>query len=152
MSTYSGHKTLMDGTRVPLAPEDAKALWAEAEAGRQKLAIDMPSARDALTAINAAHSRMNALGWSLGPGLGVRRGDECAVAQSGSTGIWRGRVDDEGRYVQFGDCVADPRKCWLKPIADLTDDERAWMQECDQREAAAYSAMIQRLAEIEETP
>lgn len=149
MSQYHGHKTMADGSTVPLSEDETKAIWRSVEAARERLAQDMPTARDALTAINAAQSRMNALGWWLGGGLRIKRGDECAVAQSGSTGIWRGRIDAEGRWVYFGDSVSDPRKCWLKPIADLTDDERAWMEQCDRESAEAYSAMLDRLAEQE---
>jgi len=149
MTEYHGHKTMADGTTVPLTKQEAKTIWEGAQAAREKLVRDMPTAKDALTSINAAHSRMNELGWWLGGGLHVRRGDECAIAQSGSTGIWRGRVDAEGRYVHFGDCAASPQKCWLKPISDLTPEELSWMNECDQREAEAYSAMLDRLTEQE---
>lgn len=149
MSQYHGHKTMADGSTVPLSEDEAKAIWQSVEAAREKRAQDMPAARDALASISDAHSRMNELGWWRGGGLRIKRGDEYAVAQSGSTGIWRGRLDIEGKYVHFGDCVSEPRQCWFKPLAELTDDERAWMQECDRREAEAYSAMIDRLAKQE---
>lgn len=149
MTEFHGHKTMADGSRVPLTGEEAEAIWKAVETARARRDAAMPTAKDALEAISAAHSRMNDLGWWLGVGLRVRRGDECAVAQSGSTGMWRGRVDAEGKWVHFGDGVSDPRKCWLKPISDLTPEELAWMTECNQREAEAYSAMINRLAEVE---
>lgn len=152
MSQYTGHKTMADGTTVPLSGEEAKALWDAALDAREKRAQDMPHARDALSMINSAQSRMNDLGWWLGGGLRVGRGAECAVAQSGSTGMWRGRLDTEGKYVHFGDCVSEPRRCWLKPIDDLTDEEKSWMEECDRREAEAYSTTINTLAAIEPTP
>lgn len=152
MSDYHGHKTLADGSHVLLTSEEAAEIWSAVETARATRETAMPTARDALTAINSAHSRMNDLGWRLGGGLRVRRGDECAVAQSGSTGMWRGRLDVEGRYVHFGDCVSDPGKCWLKPIAELTPEELEWMNECDRREAEAYSAMIDSLAAQEPTP
>lgn len=150
MPDYHGHKTMADGSTIPLTEDEARNLWQAAAAAREKRAQNMPAARDALTAINRAQSRMNELGWWLGGGLRVRRGDECAVAQSGSTGIWRGRVDSEGKYVHFCDSVSDPRQCWLKPLSDLTDDEREWMQKCGRSEAEAYSAMLDRLASQED--
>jgi hypothetical protein len=148
MTGYSGHATLIDGSRVPLSEAEAEEIWQAVKQAQAKRAADMPIARDALAAINTAQSRMNDLGWWLGGGLRVKRGDECAVAQTGSTGIWRGRIDDEGQYVHFGNCVSDPRKCWLKPLADLTDEERAWMEECDRREALASRAELERLAAL----
>jgi hypothetical protein len=152
MSEYHGHKTLTDGSHVPLSKDEAEALWKSVEDARDKRNAAMPTARDALSALIDAETRLRDLGWSLGGGLRVRRGDECAVTQMGSTGMWRGRVDDEGKYVHFGDSVASPRKCFLKPLADLTPDERSWMEECDKREAEAMSAMMDRYAAMYSEP
>ena len=147
---FHGHKTLLDGSRVALTEGEAEALWNAVEEAIAKRAQEIPTAQDALRVMIAAKQRMQELGWWQGGGLRVKRGDECAVAETGSTGIWRGRVDPEGKYVHYGDCVSDPRKCWLKPLTDLTDDERTWMEECDRREAEAYGAMLDRLARQKE--
>lgn len=147
---YHGHKTRADGTRSSLTSDEAEALFKAAEATRAERDAAMPTAKDALTTISSAQSRMNELGWRLGFGLRVSPGDECAVAQSGSTGMWRGRVDDDGEFVHFCDSVSRPRTCWLKPLADLNPEELAWMNECDRREAEAYSAMVDRMARLEE--
>lgn len=146
-SGYHGHKTLLDGTHVPLAEGEAEALWKAVADAKAKRAADMPTARDALAAQIDAQGRLRELGWWLGGGLRVRRGDDCAVAQTGSTEMWRGRVDAEGEYVHFGDSVMKPREAWLKPLADLTNDERAWMDECDRRGAEAFRAMLDRMPE-----
>jgi hypothetical protein len=137
---------MVDGSHVLMTKDEATALMKAIKDAGDKRARDMPTARDALTAMIAAEQRMEDLGWWKGPGLHIKRGDECAVAETGSTGIWRGRLDAEGKYVHYGDSVSDPRKCWLKPLTDLTEDERAWMDECDRREAEAYSAMLDRYA------
>lgn len=150
MPEYQGHKTLIDGSHVPLTKDEAGAIMKAIKDADDKRARNMPTARDALTALVAAEQRMEDLGWWKGPGLRIKRGDECAVAETGSTGMWRGRLDIEGKYVHFGDSVSDPRKCWLKPLADLTDEERAWMDECDKREAEAYTAMLNRYAVLSE--
>lgn len=147
MAQYHGHKTLTDGTHVPLTADEAKALWDMADAAKAKRAEDMPVARDALTHMLAAQQRMQELGWWQGGGLRVRAGDECAVAEFGSTGMWRGRVDDEGKYVHYGDSVTDRRRAWLKPLDALTDDERTHMEECDRREAEAYAAQFRNMPE-----
>lgn len=141
-----GHKTLADGSHVALSKEEAAAIWKAVQEARAKRAQEMPTAQDALRVMIAARQRMQELGWWEGGGLRVRRGDECAVAETGSTGMWRGRLDAERKYVLYGDSVSDPRKCWLKPLADLTDDERAYMDECERHEAEAYAAMFNRLA------
>ena len=146
MPDYHGHRTLIDGTCVPLTKNEANAIFKVVEAAKDMRARDMPTARDALAALIRVEARLRDLGWWQGGVLRVKRGDECAVAQTGSTGIWCGRLDDEGKYVHFGDSVASPRNCWLKPLADLTDDEREWMDQCDKREAEACAAMLDRYA------
>lgn len=149
MPECHGHKTLIDGTHVPLTEDEADAIWKAVNAAKAKRAQDMPTAQHALRALIEAQQRMQELGWWQGGGLRVKRGDECAVAETGSTGIWRGHLDADGKYVQYCDCVSDPRKCWLKPLADLSDEERAHMETCDEREAEAYTAMIDRWASEE---
>lgn len=147
MAEYHGHVTMADGSHVALTEAEAKALWDKVDADKAARTVALPTARDALRSLIDAEERLRELGWARGGGLRVRRGDECAVSEPGSTGIWRGRVDEEGKYVHFGDCVAAPQKCFLKPVADLTDEERAWMEECDHREAESYSAMIHRMGD-----
>lgn len=142
MSENYGHATMVDGSHVPLTKEDAEAIWAAVETSRAKREAQMPTARDALSALISAETRLRELGWMRGGGLKVRRGDDCAVAEQGSTGMWKGLFDDDGKYVHYGDCASDPRRTFLKPLAELTPDEAEWMRECDQREAAAYQAMI----------
>jgi len=144
-----GHKTFADGHHEPLRREEADAIWKSVEQKREKRAVDMPSAKEALSTMLDAKQRMQELGWWQGLGLRVRRGDECAVAEFGSTGIWRGWVDQEGKYVHYCDCVSDPRKTWLKPLADLTPDEREHMEQCDKREAEAYRAMLDSFAAMD---
>ena len=146
MDKYHGHKTLIDGTHVPLTEDEVDAIWRAVDAAKAKRAQEMPTAQDALRTLIEAQQRLQELGWRLGGGLRVKRGDECAVAETGSTGIWRGHLDADGKYVQYCDCVSDPRKCWLKPLADLSDEERAHMETCDKREAEAYTATIDRWA------
>ena len=147
MADYHGHKTLADGSHVPLTADEAESIWKMIDAAKTKRAQDMPTAQDALRTLIAAQERMKELGWWLGPGLRVNRGDDCAVAETGSTGMWRGHYDADGKYIHYCDCVSDPRKCWLKPLADLTDDERAHMAACDAREAEAYRAMFDRMGD-----
>ncbi len=144
---YHGHMTMTDGSHVPLSKEDAAALWKSAEDAKEARAVAMPTAEDALRALIDAEERMRELGWWKGGGLRVRRGDECAVAETGSTGMWRGHVDAEGKYVHYADSVTSPRTAWLKPLADLTPAELEHMQSCDRNEAAAYTAMLDRLPE-----
>lgn len=139
---FYGSASMSDGTRVALTEEQAKAFWKMAEDAKAQRAETMPTAEDALRALISAEDRLRELGWSRGGGLRVKRGDDCAVAEQGSTGMWKGWFDNDGKYVHFGDYVSDPRKTFLKPLADLTEDERKHMEACDQREAEAYRSMI----------
>jgi len=149
MSDYHGHKTLIDGSHVPLTKDEAEGLWKMVEDAKAKRAETMPTAEAALRMLISATQRLNELGWWEG-GLRVRAGDECAVAQTGSTGMWKGWVDDERKYVHYCDSVTSPRDVWLKPLADITDDERRHMEECDKREAEAHAAEMRRYAAMAE--
>lgn len=144
---YSGSATLTDGTRVPLSSDQAEDLWKMADDAKTARAEAMPTAQDALRTLLQAEDRLRELGWWRGGGLKVRRGDECAVAEQGSTGIWKGRLDAEGKFVHYGDSVSSPQKTFLKPLADLTEDERQHMNACDRDAAEAYAAMIDRFRE-----
>jgi hypothetical protein len=145
-----GHKTLIDGSHVPLTEGEADALWKAIEAARERRAQAMPTAESALSAMCDAKQRMQELGWWQGGGLKVKRGDECAVAEFGSTGIWTGWIDTEGKYLHYCDCVADPRKAWLKPLSDLTPEERAHMDKCNEWERQASEAEHARYAAMSE--
>lgn len=145
---YYGHKTLIDGSHVPLSRDEADALWQRVEEAKAKRAEEMPTAQDALRVLIAAQERMKELGWWQGGGLRVKPGDDCAVAETGSTGMWRGHLDKDRQYVHYCDCVSDPRKCWLKPLDELTADERAHVETCDRNEAEAYEAMLDRYAAL----
>lgn len=141
---YHGHKTMADGSHVPLTKDDVAAITALIEGNAAKRNADMPTVRDALSAFISAEERLRDLGWWRGGGLRIRRGDDCAVIQQGSTGMWSGRYQEDGEYVLFGDSVCRPRDCWMKPLSDLTDDERAWVEECDQKDREAQDAFARR--------
>ena len=146
MSEYHGHMTMSDGTHKALTEDEAQALCQAIERSAEDRARLMPTSDDAMRVILDARQRMKALGWRKGLGLvGVRRGDECAIREEGSTGIWSGWIDQEGKYAHYCDCVSDPRKVWLKPISDLTDDERIKMAECDKDDREFHDRMIQSL-------
>lgn len=149
MAEYHGHKTLIDGSHIPLTRDEADGLWKMAEDAKAQRAEAMPTAQDALRLLIQAKERLNELGWREG-NFCIRANDECAVAQTGSTGMWKGWLDDERKYVHHGDSVNSPRDVWLKPMTDLSDDERRHMDECDKREAEAYAAAVVRYAAMGE--
>ncbi len=148
MSEYYGHKTMIDGSHEPLTQTEAEALWEHVRQRKAQREVAMPTAESALSQFIEAKQRLQELGWWQGGGLRVKRGDECAVAEFGSSGIFRGWIDDEGKYVHYADCASDPRKCWLKPLADLTEDERKHMEECEAREKIAHEAEMNRHANM----
>jgi hypothetical protein len=145
MAGYYGHKTLADGSHQPLTKDEAQAIRDWVDAAAAKRASDMPTAKDALSALIQAEQRLKELGWWKGGGLRVRRGDDCAVAETGSTGMWTGHYAEDGQYVFHGDYVSSPQKLWLKPLAELTSEERAWIAECDQREREDHKREVARL-------
>lgn len=135
---YHGHMTMPDGSHVALTAEEAKALWEEVERGKEERAKAMPTAKDALAAICDAQQRLNELGWRQNGGLRVKRGDNCAVAESGSTGMWKGWLDDDGKYVNYAGCVSNPRYTWLKPLNELTEEETAWIAKCAEQDTGFW--------------
>ncbi len=152
MSDYHGHMTMKDGTHKALTVEEAEALWDAAERSADDRAKLMPTSDDAMRMICDAQQRMKALGWGKGLGLiGVKRGDQCAVREDGSTGIWSGWVDEAGKYAHYCDFVSDPRKVWLKPLADLTDDELSKMAECDKDNRDFQDRIMQSLISADVT-
>lgn len=149
MAGYYGHKTLEDGSHVPLTKDEAEALSAWVETARAKRAADMPTAKDALSALIQAEHRLQDLGWWKGGGLKVRRGDDCAVVEMGSTGMWPGHYEADSGMVIYADCCRAPRDVWLKPLSDLTPDERAWMEECDRRDRESHEREFARHPSVE---
>lgn len=137
MGEYHGHMTHKDGSHTALSEEEAAALWASFEKHDAEMATLMPQAWDALSAIGRAEERLRKLGWRKGGGLSVKKGDECAVIEFGSTGMWSGWLDDDRKYVHYSGCVSSPEKVWLKPLAELNDEERAHMVYCD-KDSAEY--------------
>lgn len=157
MAEYHGHMTHKDGTHTALSREEAEALWKYAEDQSAKEAEQMPEAWDATSQIISAKQRLRRLGWSEGGGLRVRRGDECAVIELGSTGMWTGWLDDDGKYVHYAGSVSSRRKVWLKPISDLTDVERERLAAGDkdaaewvEQECKIYAAMSEIQSDLKE--
>ena len=137
MSEYHGHMTHKDGSHTALSKEEDAALWASFEKRDAEMAALMPQAWDALGSIIRAEERLRNLGWRKGGGLAVKKGDECAVIEFGSTGMWSGWLDDERKFVHYSGCASSPQKVWLKPLSELTEEERAHMAYCD-KDSAEY--------------
>jgi hypothetical protein len=149
MSEFHGHMTMIDGSHRHLSETEASDPWKAIQVVRSEREARLPGVEECLIAINDAQSRMNDLGWWRAGGFRVKAGDECAVAESGSTGIWSGFVDAERKYVHYAGSVSSPQKVWLKPIGDLTDDERALMEKCDQAEREHMEAELARYAAMD---
>lgn len=135
---YHGHLTNKDGSHTLLSEAQAQALWEASERARKEQARLMPTAEDALRVIISAEQRLRTLGWTKGQSLRVPRDSQCAVAETGSTGIWSGWVDAEGEYVHYAGGVSKPQKLWLKPLDDLSDDVRSQLERCD-KDAAEWA-------------
>ena len=133
---YGGHMITADGSHAALTSDQAEAFWMASEKSAADRAERMPTARDALSAVLDAQQRLNKLGWWRGV-FRLKPGDECAVVEFGSTGMWTGWLDDERKYVHYCGGCSSPDKVWLKPLADLTDDERSHMEYCD-KDSAEY--------------
>lgn len=58
-----GHKTLMDGTHVPLLRAEARELLAAVDRDKRRRESAMPSERDAIVMMWQAYQRLRELGW-----------------------------------------------------------------------------------------
>ena len=58
-----GHKTLDDGTHLPLRKSEADEIWARAEANKAMRADSMPDDQTAMETLFAAYLRLKELGW-----------------------------------------------------------------------------------------
>lgn len=145
-----GWKTMLDGTRVPLTEQEAGGLWRRIQDDDERRAAAYPTTHDALKAHLDADQRMRDLGWSKTI-IGLAEDEEIAVAEWGSTGIFRGFWRKP--YLYYADCVASSGKRFIKRIVDLSDDEREQMDRCTEdtkRMIDAETKMFQRLQEYEE--
>jgi hypothetical protein len=122
-----GWRTMSDGSRVPLQPQDAADLHAAIQKIVADRAVKLPTAVAALSAVSEATERLRELGWST---IGPRDGEEKAMIQFGSTGMWH--AFRHGDYYHSEDCVYGLRDktLFFKPIDDLTDDERERVAYC----------------------
>lgn len=88
MSEYYGHKTLKDGSHIPLSQEEAEALWHAARSGKASRAQNMPDQDSALSAMFDAWQRLKELGWRDAIYC-PKDGSEFEVIEAGSTGVHR---------------------------------------------------------------
>ena len=106
MREWSGSMTMKDGTRVPLTPEHAKAIFEAAkkrDAQRQEL---MPTEQDALNMMTDAFHRLKELGWREAMYC-PKDGSTFDVIEPGSSGIHVAHYDgdwpDGSWWVHDGD-------------------------------------------------
>lgn len=94
VSGYYGHKTLHDGTRVPLTEAEAKQLWEDMERSRAERAARLPDERSALLAMFDAYDRLKELGWREAIYC-PKDGSTFQVIEAGSTGVHCAHYDGE---------------------------------------------------------
>lgn len=124
----NGWKTALDGTRTQLTKDEGAELWRMVEDSRARQAAAYPTTHDALRAYIDADERMRDLGW-VRTIFNLADGAEVAIAERGSTGIFRGFWSKP--YLHYCDCVSHMGKHFLKRIGDLTPDELATMERCE---------------------
>jgi len=123
-----GRKTMLDGSRIPLSETEISDLSRWRENKRAEQAAAYPTTHSALRAYIDADERMRDLGW-VSTIFNLDDGAELAVAERGSTGIFRAVWVKP--YLHYHDCVASMGKNFIKRIADLTPDEAETMARCE---------------------
>lgn len=143
---YHGHATLEDGSHFALTRDGARALWEASEAAEAKAAKEMPTTQSALTVMQRGWSRLRNLGWREAQYC-PKDGTTFAVIQYGSTGIFEALYmgDWPKGHVYCCDYLSHPHGMLFKPLADLTEGERAKLDECMASERAFMDRQIQSL-------
>lgn len=142
-----GWKTGIDGSRTPITEGECADLIAMVEESERKRAAAFPKTLDALRAFLDADQRMKDLGWRKSI-FGLEDGAELALAEIGSTGVFRAVWCKS--YLHYQGCVASMGKSFIKPIADLTPDERAKMEECEANHAEFMEHQTGRMQALSE--
>lgn len=147
---YFGHATMADGSHKRLSKEEAEAIWNACEADKARRAETMPTTDDALSALSSAKERLRELGWRSAIYC-PKEGQEFAVIEWGCTGIFPAVYHGEwptGKLL-YCDSFSHPDGNMFKPLADLTEAERAKMNDCierdrqfSEREARAFGAQF----------
>lgn len=132
---FSGSATRLDGVRVALMPEQAKALWLSCEDAAARRIEQMPDTIAALHSLLDAKERLRHLGWGEGIYCPKDR-TPFAIIEFGSTGIFSGFY--EGEWPNGSICVCDgfthPHGVMWKSLDKLTIDEKAQLEKCEQAE------------------
>lgn len=81
-----GHKTLCDGSHLPLYRAEAEAMLAACDAAKAKRAADMPDEQSAIDAMMEAFTRLKELGWREAIYC-PKDGSTFKAIEVGSTGI-----------------------------------------------------------------
>lgn len=122
-----GWRTMQDGQRIPLTEQEAKDIHVQIQKMKTARAEKLPTVVAALEAISEATGRLRELGWNT---IGPRDGEEKAMIQYNSTGMWR--AHRSGEYYHAEDCVYGLRdkSLFFKSIDQLTDDEHERIAYC----------------------
>lgn len=89
-----GHKTMLDGSHLPLRKSEADALWAAVEAEKARRERDMPDEQSAIRQLWDAQYRLKDFGWK-DPVYAPKDGSLLDILELGSTGIHRGYYEGE---------------------------------------------------------
>ena len=142
-----GWKTMLDGSRIPMSEDEAANLWRIVEQNRAEQAAAYPTTHSALRAYIDADERMHDLGWRSTI-FDLEDGDEVAVAERGSTGIFRAVWVKP--YLHYQDCVSSAGKHFVKRIADLTPDEVETMDRCEADHKEFMEAQTKTMQSLQE--
>lgn len=94
MSKIVGHKTMHDGTHLPLYEDEAKEMMTKIREREEKRRALMPTEQDAINMMFEAHQRLRELGW-CDPIYCPKDGSQFDVIEAGSTGIHKAHYSGE---------------------------------------------------------
>lgn len=119
-----GHKTMADGSHVPLLKSEADALWAQVEADDARRREMMPDEQSAINLLFDAQTRLKEFGWKE-PVYAPKDGSPLDIIELGSTGIHRGHYEGawpDGRWWVYDEGDTYPSRPALARSAKSPED------------------------------
>lgn len=141
-----GWKTMANGTHQPISAEEADAIMDRVRADDARRRKAIPDAISALATMMDAWVRLKDEGWREGIYC-PKDGSEFAAIQLGSSGIFAAHYSGEWPkgHVIISDFLNGVDGLMWKPVADLTEAERARFDKCNEAEKATHTRYIMNM-------
>jgi hypothetical protein len=127
-----GHKTMADGSHLPLRRDEADTIFEAADAARAQRERDMPTEQSAIAAMQEAFTRLKELGWREAIYC-PKDGSQFFMIEPGSTGIHQGHYQGKWPNGYWTDGDYGMRPCLFKLSPEDEAKRKAKMAEAAEK-------------------